>query len=72
MLIAPGKVVNGRVVDDAALPEGADVTLIVTDGEEPFEVGADLAAIILDATAEGQRGNVIPAGELLRDLRSRE
>ena len=72
MQIASGKVIDGRVVVDAELPEGADVTLIALDGEETFEVGAELEAIILESMAQGRRGEVIAAEELLGELRRRE
>lgn len=72
MQIATGKVVNGRVVVDAELPEGADVTLLAMDGEETFEADAELEAVLLKSIAQGQRGETIPAEELLREMRSRE
>jgi hypothetical protein len=72
MQIASGKVVNGRVVVDAKLPEGAGVTLIALDGEETFEVSPELEAILLESIARGERGETISAEELLRELRSRE
>jgi hypothetical protein len=72
MQIASGKVIDGRVVVEAELPEGADVTLIALDGEETFEVSPELEAIILESIAQGQRGEVISAEELLRELRTRE
>ena len=72
MQIASGKVVNGRVIVEAELPEGADVTLIALDGEETFEVSAELEAILLEPIAQGRRGETISAEELLRELRSRE
>jgi hypothetical protein len=71
MQIASGKVVNGRVVVEAELPEGADVTLITLDGEETFEVSPELEAILLESIAQGQRGETISGEELLRELRSR-
>lgn len=72
MQIASGKVVDGRVVVEADLPEGADVTLIALDGEETFEVSAELEAILLESIAQGKRGEVIAAEDLLRELRSHE
>ncbi len=72
MQIASGKVIDGRVVVEAELPEGADVTLIAIDGEETFEVGPELEAILLESIAQGRRGEVISAEDLLRELRSRE
>ena len=72
MQIASGKIIDGRVVVEAELPEGADVTLIALDGEETFEVSPELEAIILESIAQGERGEVISADDLLRELRSRE
>jgi len=72
MQIASGKVIDGRVVVEAELPEGADVTLIAVDGEETFEVSPQLEAIILDSIAQGRRGEVVDAEDLLRELRSHE
>jgi hypothetical protein len=38
------------------LPEGADVTLLALDGEEEFEVGAELEAVLLESIAQGLTG----------------
>jgi hypothetical protein len=72
MQIASGKVINGRVVVDGDLPEGAEVTLLALDGEETFEVNAELEAVLLESIAQGERGETISAAELLREMRSRE
>ena len=72
MQIASGKVVNGQVVVEADLPEGADVTLLALDGEETFEVDAELEAVLLESIAQGQRGETISAEDLLREMRNRE
>lgn len=72
MQIASGKIVEGRVVIEGDLPEGAEVTLIALDGEETFEVDADLEAVLLESIAQGERGETISAEELLREMRSRE
>ncbi len=72
MQITSGKVVDGHVVVEAELPEGADVTLIALDGEETFEVSPELEAILLESIAQGQRGDTISAEDLLRELRTRE
>ncbi|HVT45111.1 MAG TPA: hypothetical protein VMT00_12065 [Thermoanaerobaculia bacterium] len=72
MHIASGKVVNGRVVVDGDLPEGADVTLLAFDGEETFEVDAALEAVLLESIAQGERGETITVEDLLREMRSRE
>jgi len=72
MQIASGKIVAGQVVVDAELPEGADVTLIALDGEETFEVSPELEAVILESIAQGQRGEILSAEDLLHELRNRE
>jgi hypothetical protein len=59
-------------VVDGDLPEGTEVVLLALDGEETFEVGAELEAVLLESIAEGERGETIPADELLREMRSRE
>jgi hypothetical protein len=72
MQIASGKVVNGRVVVEAELPEGADVTLLALDGEETFEADAELEAVLLDSIGQGSRGETMSADALFEELRSRE
>jgi hypothetical protein len=72
MQIASGKVVNGQVVVEAELPEGADVTLIALDGEETFAVSSELKAILLESIAQGARGETISAEELFAELRNSE
>ena len=72
MQVSSGKVVHGQVVVDGELPEGADVMLLTFDGEETFEVSAELEAILLESIAQGERGETISSEELLREMRSRE
>ena len=72
MQVSSGKVVHGQVVVDGELPEGADVMLLTLDGEETFEVSAELEAILLESMAQGERGETISGEELLREMRSRE
>lgn len=72
MQIALGKVVDGRVVVEGDLPEGAEVTLLALDGEQEFEVDAALEAVLLDSIVQGRRGETIPAEELLREMRGRD
>jgi hypothetical protein len=70
--VASGKIVHGQVVVEGELPEGAEVVLLTLDGEETFEVDSELEAILLESIAQGERGETIPADELLREMRSRE
>ena len=72
MQVSSGKVVDGHVVVEGDLPEGAEVMLLTLDGEETFEVDAELEAILLESIAQGERGETISAEELLREMRSRE
>jgi hypothetical protein len=72
MQIASGKVVNGQVIVDADLPEGANVTLLALDGEETFHVDAELESVLLASIAQGQRGETIAAEVLLQEMRGRE
>jgi hypothetical protein len=72
MQIASGQVVRGRVELDAELPEGASVTVIASDGDEAFEVDAEIEKKLLDAIAECERGETILLERLLSEMRSRE
>ena len=70
MWIASGKVVDGRVeVEGEPLPEGAEVTVLVREGEETFELDAELEAELLESLAQADRGEVISLEEMKRMLR---
>jgi hypothetical protein len=71
MQVASGKVINGRIVVDADFPEGTEVMLLALDGEETFEVDDELRAVLLESIAQADRGETIPAEDLLRELRNR-
>jgi hypothetical protein len=72
MRIASGRVVDGRVIYDGELPEGAEVTLLAHEPEETFEVSSELKAVLLESIAECERGETISADELFREMLSRE
>ena len=72
MRIASGKVVGGQIVYEGELPEGADVTLIAREENETFEVSPELRAVLLESMAQCDRGETIPATQLIREMRSRE
>jgi len=72
MQITSGKIIDGQVIVEADLLEGADVMLLTLDGEETFEVDAELEAVLLESIAQGQRGETIAAEALLREMRGRE
>jgi hypothetical protein len=72
MRISSGKVVDGKVVYEGELPEGAEVTLLAHDHEETFEVSPELKAVLLESIAQCERGETISADDLLQEMRSRE
>ncbi len=72
MRIASGKVVDGQIVYEGELPEGAEVTLLAEDHEETFEVTDDLKRVLLQSIAQCERGETISAEDLIREMRSRE
>jgi hypothetical protein len=62
-----GRVVDGRVIPDEPLPEGANVLITLHDG---FDVDdPELEAELLSAVAESERGEGIPWEELRQRLR---
>jgi hypothetical protein len=68
-----GKVVNGMVlVNGALLPEGAQVTSLVADDEdEPFDLTPEMLAALDGSIAQADRGEGIPAEQVLEELRER-
>jgi hypothetical protein len=73
VVITSGKVVAGKiVVDGDPLPDGTTVTVLAREGDERFELDAAAEAELLESMAEGDRGETIPAEEVLRTLRNRE
>ncbi len=72
MVIASGRVVDGRVELDTALPEGASVTVLARDGDETFEADPETERMLLEAIAQCDRGEAVPVAQLLGELRDRE
>ena len=71
MTIVHGRVVNGRIeVDDVELPEGAEVAVYYSGGEPEVQLTAEELAELEAAIAEADRGEGIPAEEVLRELRA--
>ena len=70
MRVATGKVIDGRVVvEGAAFDEGAVVTILARDDDETFDLSPEQEAELLLAIAEAERGEIVPAGQLLKNLR---
>ena len=69
MLVTTGKVNGGAIeIEAGSLPEGATVTILATEDGEVFELNSSDEAMILAAIAEAERGEVINASEVLRQL----
>ena len=69
MGIVTGKVVDGKVlVDGMTLPEGAVVTVVTHEPSGGVRLSPDEEARLLEAVAEADRGETIPAKELFERL----
>jgi hypothetical protein len=70
MRITSGKVVSGQiVVEGEPLPDGSTVTVLARDVDESFELDASAEAELLLSLAEADRGEIIPAEDVLRTFR---
>lgn len=73
MVVTSGRVVAGKIVlDGDPLPEGTSVTVLAREGDGTFRLDAAAEAELLESIAEGDRGETIPAEDVLRALRNRE
>lgn len=73
MVITSGRVVEGKIViDGEPLPEGTTVTVLTREGDESFALDATAEAELVESIAEANRGDVVPAEDVLRALRNRE
>ena len=71
MKITTGKVIGGKVVVDAPLEEGASVTVLAPDKERGFTFSPEEEAEILRSIAEADRGETVPAEDVLARLARR-
>ena len=70
MRVTSGKVVSGQIiVEGEPLPEGVLVTVLARDPDETFELDAAAEAELLLSLAEADRGELIPAEDVLRVFR---
>ena len=70
MRLMTGRVVDGRIeVRGEPLAEGLTVTILIPEGDETFELGTAEEEALLAAMAEGDRGDVISAEEVLPRLK---
>lgn len=70
MVIATGTVHQGTILlHSGNLPEGARVTVLVSEGDETFQLSAADQAKLQEAIIEADRGDVVPASDFLAQLR---
>jgi hypothetical protein len=70
MRVTSGKVVSGRiVVEGEPLPDGSVVTVLAREVDESFELDATAEAELLLSLAEADRGELIPAEDVLQTFR---
>lgn len=71
MRITTGRVVNGRIeiAPGEQLPEGAIATVLFREQAGSFELGPEAEAALLASLEEADRGELIPAEDLLSELR---
>lgn len=70
MLITTGKVSGGAIeVEPGSLPEGARVTILAPEDNEVFLLGSEDEARLLEAIAEAERGEVVDALTVLKEVR---
>jgi hypothetical protein len=65
------KVLKGRVVTRAKLPEGARLTVFVHESDTEIEIDGEDEAAIADGIAEIRAGQYVSANELRTFLRRR-
>lgn len=70
MRVTSGKVVSGQIiVEGEPLPDGVAVTVLARDADESFELDAAAEAELLLSLAEADRGELVPAEDVLRVFR---
>ncbi len=68
MRITKGKVIGGQiVVEGESLREGSTVTILVPD-ERTFTLSAEEEAALLEAIAEADRGELLDAEDVFKQL----
>ena len=72
MRIATGKVVGGKaIVEGAPLEEGASATVLARDADAGVTLSPEDEAELLLSIAEADRGETVPAEEVLKKLARR-
>ena len=65
MKVVHGRVEQGRIVVDEALPEGTEVTVVVAAGEETFDLDEEQIAALRESIEQADRGELVPLDEVL-------
>ena len=65
-----GRVREGRVELEGTLPEGSEVIVLPANDEQAFDLADTEVAELEARIAAVNRGEVVPAGEVLRNLRA--
>jgi hypothetical protein len=72
MRVASGRIVDGQVqLQDAELPEGAAVTVLLAEGDETFMADPETERMLLESIAQCERGQTVPFESVLQELRRR-
>ena len=73
MRVASGRVIDGQIhLEDASLPEGAAVTVLLREDDETFEADEETEQMLLESIAQCERGQTVPLEQVLEDLRRRQ
>ncbi len=73
MRVTSGKVVSGQIIlEGEPFPDGSVVTVLARDIDESFELDATAEAELLLSLAEADRGELIPAEDVMRTFRDRD
>jgi hypothetical protein len=56
---------------EAELPEGAAVTVLLSEGDETFEADEATEKMLLESIAQCERGQTVPFTQVLEELRRR-
>jgi hypothetical protein len=65
MRVMHGRVEQGRIVVDEAIPEGTEVTVVVAAGEDTFDLDEEQIASLLESLEEANLGQLVPMAEVL-------
>jgi hypothetical protein len=73
MRVTTGRVEDGKIVvlEEPPLEEGTEVTIVVPEGDETFELNEEDEAELLAAIQQADRGEVVSGEEVLLKLRQK-